>query len=234
VRAFLDRADLTAATARAYGQTLRRLRLSEGDGVPVAALSGDRVTQVFATAWSGASAATWNRHLSAVRTFCAWTDLDDLTAAVDRRAAVADRAQRIDPAQVDALLDRPDVALRERTLWRLLHESAAPITTVLALNVEDLDLDDRRARAAGIWVTWRAATARLLPELLAGRTRGPFFLAGRRPAPARAPEPEDLCPQTGRRRLSYERSEHLFKQATRTLDPARNGYTLRQLRPRPR
>jgi hypothetical protein len=80
-------------------------------------------------------------------------------------------------------------------------------------------------------VIWRAATARLLPDLVAGRTRGPLFLAARRPAPARAPAPADLCPQTGRRRLSYERAEYLFKQATRTLDPTGTGYTLRQLKP---
>ncbi|HKT04434.1 MAG TPA: site-specific integrase, partial [Rugosimonospora sp.] len=74
--------------------------------------------------------------------------------------------------------------------------------------------------------------APLLADLVAGRTRGPLFLADRRPGPARTPAPADLCPETGRRRLSYERAEYLFKQATRALDPAGNGYTLRQLRPR--
>jgi hypothetical protein len=135
-------------------------------------------------------------------------------------------------AQLEALCGRPDLRLRERTLWRLLHESAAGVRTVLSLNVEQLDLDDRRARAAGAWVSWRAGTARLLPDLVAGRTRGPLFLADRRPAPARPAAQADLCPETGRRRLSYERAEYLFKQATRALDPAGNGYTLRQLKPR--
>jgi hypothetical protein len=46
------------------------------------------------------------------------------------------------------------------------------------------------------------------------------------------PTAADLCPETGRRRLSYERAEYLFKQATKPLDPAGNGYTLRQLKPR--
>jgi hypothetical protein len=71
-------------------------------------------------------------------------------------------------------------------------------------------------------VSWRAETARLLPELLAGRTRGPVFLADRRPGPGRRPAPADLCPMTGRGRLSYERAEYLFKQAT--------GGTLRMLK----
>ncbi|GAB3871822.1 hypothetical protein GCM10029964_009120 [Kibdelosporangium lantanae] len=95
------------------------------------------------------------------------------------------------------------------------------MTTVLAMNVEDLDLEDRRAHVRGTWVTWRSGTARLLPDLLAGRTRGPLFLADRRPGPGRRPA-TDVCPETGRGRLSYPRAEYLFKQAT--------GHTLRRLR----
>jgi hypothetical protein len=114
--------------------------------------------------------------------------------------------------------------LREQTLWRLLHESAAGVTAVLSLNVENLDLADRRGLADGAWVSWRSATARLLPDLVAGRSRGPLFLADRRPVPARMPAAADICPETGRGRLSYARAEYLFKQTT--------GYTLRQLKPR--
>jgi hypothetical protein len=46
------------------------------------------------------------------------------------------------------------------------------------------------------------------------------------------PPAADLGPETGRGRLSYERAEYLFKQATRPLDPAGEGFTLRQLKPR--
>jgi site-specific recombinase XerD len=35
---------------------------------------------------------------------------------------------------------------------------------------------------------------------------------------------------TGRGRLSYERAEYLFKQATKKLGPRKRGYTLHQLR----
>ncbi len=41
--------------------------------------------------------------------------------------------------------------------------------------------------------------------------------------PARTPAAVDLCPDTGRARLSYPRAEYLFKQAT-------GGWTLHQLR----
>nr|WP_241776097.1 site-specific integrase [Streptomyces exfoliatus] len=249
---FLGRDDLDAATSRSYGQTLRRLRRTLGDQQPLSSLTADQVTRVFTTAWGGAAAATWNRHRSAVRSFGAWASLDDLTAGLDRRTGTGSAVRPLGPAQLDAVWSLPDLPLREETLWRLLHESAAGVTAVLALNVEDLDLDDRRARAgsgagagadSGVgsrsrsrdtWVSWRSGTARLLPRLLAGRTRGPVFLSDRRPGPARTPEASDLCPDTGRRRLSYERAEYLFKQATRPLDPARDGYTLRRLKPAPR
>ncbi|KAA2257913.1 sigma-70 family RNA polymerase sigma factor [Solihabitans fulvus] len=228
---FLARPELDAATVRSYGQTMRRLCLRLGERLPLASLTADQVARVFATDWGGAAAKTWNRHRSAVRSFCAFVSLDDLAAGLDRRAETRPPTATIDPAGLAALWD-PGLPLRERTLWRLLHESAARVTAVLSLDIEHLDLDDRRARAGETWVSWRAETARLLPQLIAGRARGPLFLADRRPAPARMPAAADLCPETGRRRLSYERAEYLFKQATKALDPTGNGYTLRQLRPR--
>jgi len=150
--------------------------------------------------------------------------LADFAAALERRPETGSRTEALSGPDLDRLWERADIMLRERTLWRLLHESGAGVGAVLALNVEDLDLDDRRARSGAGWVSWRAGTARLLPELLAGRTRGPLFLADRRPGPGRMPAEADRCPDTGRGRLSYERAEYLFKQAT--------GATLRRLKPR--
>jgi RNA polymerase sigma factor (sigma-70 family) len=229
---FLARSELDTATARAYGQTMRRLRLALGDRRPLATLTAADVARVFTTAWGSAAAATWNRHRAAVRSFGAWASVD-LASDVDRRASAPARAEPLDHAWLAELWNRPEVPLRERVLWRLVHESAVPARVVLSLNVEDVDWDDRRARTGGgDWVAWRAETARLLPRLVAGRTRGPLFLSERRPAPSRTPPGADLCPETGRRRLSYERAEYLFKQATKPLDPAGTGYTLRRLIPR--
>jgi RNA polymerase sigma factor (sigma-70 family) len=229
---FLARDDLDAETIRSYRQSLRRLCLALGDQLPLASLTADQVARVFATAWGDAAAKTWNRHRSAVRSFGAWASLEHLAAGLDRRAETRPPTATIGSPQIEALCNRPDLPLRERTLWRLLHESAAGVSAILSLNVENLDLDDRRARAGDTWVSWRSGTARLISTLVAGRTRGPLFLADRRPGPARMPTQADLCPDTGRGRLSYERAEYLFKQATKPLDPAGNGYTLRQLKPR--
>ncbi len=183
------------------------MRRALGDRLPVDGLAPDVVAQVFATAWGPAAAKTWNRHRAALRSFGAWAGLaDDPAAAIERRAEATTRCVPIAPEALAAILDDRRHALRERTFWRLLHESGAAVTTVLGLDVEDLDLDDRRARTGDGWVGWRAATARLLDEHLAGRGGGPLFRTER----------------GGRTRLSYERAEYLFKRAT--------GYTLRQLR----
>jgi integrase len=66
-------------------------------------------------------------------------------------------------------------------------------------------------------------TPRLLPRLLrlpdgSVRTRGPLFLSGRRPVPARRPGPEHICPHTGRARLGYDRARVLLEKYT-GLDP---------------
>ncbi|WP_156758639.1 sigma-70 family RNA polymerase sigma factor [Actinokineospora pegani] len=208
--AFLARTDLDPTTLRSYGQTLGRVRRALGDAHAVDAITAGDLARVFDLAWSGAAAKTWNRHRSAVRTFCAWARLPDLAADIDRRPETRHRVPPLPPEQV-ALLWTLDVPVRELALWRMLHESGAPVRTVLALDVEQLDLDDRRARVGAGWVSWRAATARLLAELLAGRETGPVFRSRR-----------------GAGRLSYERAESLFKQATKALDPA--GLTLGLLR----
>ncbi|MER6171522.1 RNA polymerase sigma factor [Streptosporangium sp. NPDC001681] len=228
--AFLAREDLDAASLRSYRQTMSRLRRDLGDDIPLRDVTAGQVAEVFATAWESAAAATWNRHRGAVRSFSAWAAdrgrlSEDLAAGIGRRPEPRSRTRPMEPPRVEALWERQDLAPRERALWLMLHESAAGIGSVLALNVEDLDLAGMRGRAPGSrWIHWRSGTAELIPQLIAGRRRGPLFLSERRPGPGRRPAPGDLCPETGRRRLSYERAEYLFKQAT--------GHTLHQLRSR--
>ncbi len=228
--AFLQREGLDAETTRAYRQTLRRLRRDLGEQVPLADLTGPRLAEVFSTTWNGCAAATWNRHRSAVRSFGRWTGRPDLSAELPRRAGAGSRTPSLGPIRLADVWSRPGTALREQALWRLLHESGAGARAVLALNVEDLDLDARRADHGPASISWRPPTAELLAAVIGTRRHGPLFLADRWPGPARTPGPADVCPHTGRSRLSYERAEYLFKQATRSLDPAGTGYTLRQLK----
>ena len=85
-----------------------------------------------------------------------------------------DRSRALFRAEVERLLTREDASLRERTLWRMLYETAARSAEVLGLDVENLDLANRRARVrrkggAIDIVVWQTGTARLLPRLLKGR-----------------------------------------------------------------
>ena len=75
----------------------------------------------------------------------------------------------------------------------MLDQTAARASQVLALNIEDLGLDARRApiRSKGgdtEWICWGSAP-HLLPRLIRGRQAGPVFLSERRPGPARRPNP---------------------------------------------
>lgn len=161
--AFLSRRDLDADTIRSYSQTMTVLRRQLGDELPVAALTAEQVAHVIATTWADAAARTWNRHRSAVRSFSAWAAgtgrgwvTADLSAPIDRRSETRDRTRTIDRRKIETLWDRRDIATREKTLWRLLYESAARADSVLSLNIEDLDLDNKRGKitAKGVIVRW--------------------------------------------------------------------------------
>ncbi|MGV9268901.1 hypothetical protein ACWDRR_30025 [Kitasatospora sp. NPDC003701] len=175
---------------------------------------------------------TFNRELSTLRAALTWWRAQGWIHA-DPAAGLRPQAlpeasagpAPLDPDQLRALfaLRAP---LREQALWHLLHESGAPVETVLALDVDDLDLRHRRSHPSAAPVHWRAGAARLLPLLVAGRTAGPLFLTDRR-APAATPA-ADRCPHTGRARLSYRRAAELFTTLTRPLAP---DWTLRRLRP---
>ena len=122
-----------------------------------------------------------------------------LPADAERRKENNDATRALPRARVERLLSRRDVPLREKALWRGLYETAARASEVLALDVEDLDLEQRRAavRSKGgdtEFIYWGTGTAHLLPRLLrlpdgTSRASGPLFLAARRPVPARWPHP---------------------------------------------
>jgi integrase len=231
--AFLGQPGLAASTRRSYTQTLGRLQAALGEDHPVDRIGARELERVVWEAWGQTAPATWNRHVATLRSFVAygarhgWLNAGLVDGLVRRRES-ADRTRAIPYAQLEALWRRDDVAVREKALWRLLYETAARAQEVLSLDVDDVDLDNRRARVRSKggdtdWLHLQTGSARLLPRLIAVRARGPVFLSDRRPAPARAPAAADLCPYTGRARLSYRRAEELFSAAS-------GGWTLQQLR----
>jgi integrase len=224
-------------TRRAYASTLRALRAELGDETGVAELNAVRVGAWFTGQWGGSAPATWNRNLDAVRSAQrywqdqGWMTVIDLTAALRRRKRAADRSRALSRADVDRLLTREDIAIRERVLWRLLYESAARSAEVLRLDVGDLDLANRRAQVtrkggAVDVIVWQTGTARLLPRLLKGRKSGPLFLTDRR-SRVELP-PGDIDPASGKARLSYRRAAEIFEDAT--AGEQGGPWTLHQLR----
>ena len=195
IDAFLVQPDLALSSRRSYTQTLGRLRRELGAERPLQWVSGRELERAAVGAWGGCAPATWNRHVATLRSFSAfcarqgWVT-EPFADVLARRREPADRTRAIPFLQLKRLWRRDDVAVREKALWRLLYETAARAQEVLSLNVEDVDLENKRARVRSKggdteWLHLQSGSARLLPRLIAGRPSGPLFLAGRRPAPAR-------------------------------------------------
>jgi integrase len=241
-------------TQRAYRFTLRALAAEfapAGTRLAVADLDDEEnveyLTEWFTGQWSGRASATFNRHLDALRSAASfWTGQGWLTAdparRLRRRGRAPDRTRALGAAEIEALLDM-DVPIREKTLWTMLYETAARSSEVLALDIEDLDRRNRRSKvtrkgSAVDIIVWQSRTARLLPRLLDGRTKGPVFLTDRRARVALSAA--DVDPVSGRARLSYRRAEEIFTEMTKPLahpditDPAQlaaaPGWTLHDLR----
>jgi site-specific recombinase XerD len=221
-------------TRRSYSGTLDRVAAALGADRPLAGVSGEQFGDALTTLWHGSAASTWNQRRAAVASFLAWAARNGypaptLPAGVERRSETHDHTRAVDRAAVERLLTRRDIPLREKTLWRMLYETAGRVVEILNLNIEDLELDARRAKVTSKggdteYVYWASGTAHLLPRLI----RGPLFLSERRPGPARRPPAKDICPHTGRARLGYDRARILLDQYTRT--PTTPGLDLHQLR----
>src|SRR5664279_1006328 len=238
VAAFLDtfHRPQQAGTRRTYGEVLTQLLGSPLPSAATVRVLDDptvaaQLRDWFTRRWAAASAATWNRNLACLRSACAYWRVEhwitgDPTAGLPRAKLPPNRTRARSRTAIADLLARPKIALRERTLWALLYESAARAQEVLLLDVTDLDRPNRRAvvrRKGGAVdeITWQTRTARLLARHLAGRTRGPVFLTDRTARVTLAAA--DLDPDTGHARLSYRRAAELFTQAT-------GGWTLHDLR----
>ena len=165
---------------------------------PVAAIDDPALPEVLAELAAARAdemdADTVNRELSIARKAIGWWQRQgwiegDPTIGIERRPAPPDRTKALAENQIAALW-RLDVALREKTQWKMLYESAARADEVLCLNVEDLYPQDKRGKitakgGATEWIHWQSGTAQLLPRPIARRTRGPLSSPTARPRPER-------------------------------------------------
>lgn len=139
----------TTTTRASYAETLARLAALAGQR-PAAALAAEDYAAVM-DRWNSAAAATWNRHLSALTSFTAWAGRQEILATnparrLERRKPARRGDRSIPRARLDKLFTDDRHSLRERVLWRMLYETAARAEELLSLNIEDLDLEFRRAR----------------------------------------------------------------------------------------
>src|SRR5436190_22800423 len=193
-----------ATTARTYARTLERLAGELGRDRPLAGVADEDLDGAASRLWSGLAPRTWNRHLATTGSFLAWCrrhgwPAGTLQLRADRRAAPEDDTRAIPLPELERLWSRTDIPLRERALWRLLYDSAARADEVLGLDVPDLDLANRQARARvkggdAHLLHFQTAGARLLAKLIAGRESGPVFLTERRAASHRVTAAADLDP----------------------------------------
>ncbi|WP_344830649.1 hypothetical protein [Nonomuraea dietziae] len=190
-------------THRAYASAIDRTIERLGRDRPLAEIADAEIGQALAELWGRCAPATWNRNRAAVTSWLTWCQTKkhwatpSVPAEAERHKESADETRAVAKTTIHRLLSRRDIPLREKTLWRMLYETAARAVEILALNVEDLDLEHRRApvRSKGgalEWVYWESGTAHLLPRLLrlpdgSTRTQGPLFLSERRPVPAPPP-----------------------------------------------
>ena len=255
VDCYLAGASLGAASRRVYrisltswawplvGRPLPRGSERRGAAPPIVPLAlldraetGARLAAAIAERLRTADVRTVNRELSALRSAVGWwQDQDwlsnDPTAGIRHVTGVAAPLSALTGNQVTELFGLP-VSLREQAFWRILHDSGGHADEILGLDAGQLDPGDHRAPprpggAADGRIHWRADTGQLVSWLVAGRRSGPVFLTDRR-APASA-APADICPVTGRARMSYRRAAEIFTTMTRPLDPAGRGWTLQQL-----
>lgn len=253
VERYLGAADLSDASRRIYrisltswswplvGQPAPVGRLRRGAVPPVVPLAvlddpgaGARLAVAMAERAALTDVRTVNRELSALRSAVAWWQdqawiAADPTAGMRQAWPSAPALPALTQEQVAALW-RSGARLREHAFWHLLYDSAAPAPAVLALNADELDLAGCRMKAmtAQGQIRWTAGTSDLLGWLLTGRRHGPVFLTGRRASAQVAAR--DLCPLTGRARMSYRRAAEIFTVHTAALDPRGRGWTLHQVR----
>ena len=231
IEAFLAAKQLSANARRSYAHTLHTVSSFIGSNFLLSEISPAVLHPILIERWGHSSPATWNTRLTALGSLQAWVRRNgwpeaNLLGGIDRRTQPRDETSAVSYEKLHKLWTQPRIHVREKVLWRMLYDTAARTNEILSLDITDLDPATRRARIRGKGghlqeVVWASGTARVLPRYLKGRCRGPVFVTHRQPNVV--PALPDVCPDTGRGRLSYQRAWVLFKAAS-------GGLTLHALR----
>ena len=120
-----------ASTRRTYGRILRWVVAEFGVGTGPGEVDPERFAGWFTARWADRAPSTWNVSLDAVRSAAAYWQRQGWLAAdpsrmLERRRPRPDRSRALSRAEVEQLLTREDIGLRERTLWRMLYDGDRP------------------------------------------------------------------------------------------------------------
>lgn len=197
-------------TVRSYSTGVGKTAERIGEARPLGSVADDEIGEALELLWGTPAVNTWNARRAAVLSWLGWCesygyDGPAVPALTKRLAVPHSETPARSKMAVDRLIARREVHLREKTLWRMLYETAGRSEEILGVNIEDLDLAARRCpvKAKGAHskarrrgqaredfvletVYWDAGTARLLPRLLRGRTRSPIAVPVRGRWSARA------------------------------------------------
>ena len=137
-------------TRRGYTGVLDRLLAGLGADRPLAEVSGEELAGLLEQLWGQRAPVTWNRNRGAVAAWLSWCAASRLAAPVlpasaERRREHLNATRAAPRPAIERALSRRDVPLREKTLGRMLYETAARASQVLALNIDTPGLDARRA-----------------------------------------------------------------------------------------
>src|SRR5690348_12461664 len=129
-------------TRRGYTGVPGRLLAGLGAARPLAEVSGEELAGLLEQLWGRCAPATWNRNRGAVTAWLSWCAANRLAAPVlpasaGRRREHLNATRAVPRPAIERALSRRDVPLREKTLWRMLDETAARASEVLALTIDD-------------------------------------------------------------------------------------------------
>jgi len=125
-----------ASTRRTYGRILRWIVTEFGsDTAPD--IDPERFTAWFTAQWASRAPSTWNVSLDAIRSAAAWWMQQgwitaDPSRMLKRRKPRPDRTRALSRAEVEQLLTRQDISLRERTFWRMAYKTGSDQERVIA------------------------------------------------------------------------------------------------------
>lgn len=138
-------------TVRNYGIGIGKSVERLGEAKPLASVTDEEIGEALELLWGSAAVNTWNARRASVGSWLAWCrergyDAPIVPAWTKRLAVPDSETPARSRMEIDRLIARREVGLREKTLYRMLYETAGRAEEILGVNVEDLDFVGRRCR----------------------------------------------------------------------------------------